>query len=282
MRQGTKKILTILCTFVWIMTFNLLVFAQKVILSKADQNIASVNKSSSRYLRTNGIRIHYLEWNEKGKSTVILLHGLYETAETWSTIAPLLARDNRVIALDRRGAGLTDKPKKGYDFQTLAEDVLSFMNKMNLQSVRLVGHSAGAGVALTVAATEPTKIGSVILIDGGFWKKSVQAAETIPSFPCNATLTECKRRSDIERGSMDYDAEPLYERVSAPTLLIMAIPKKSEAEKFSRELLEAQSHVEEVAKEKLQKGKMVVIKETSHWIQRDQPHQLALVIKSFL
>ncbi len=275
------KILSVLFAVIFLVNANLLAFAQQTDVSKANQNDASRIKSRSRYLRTNSIRIHYLEWNQGGGSTIILLHGLYDSADTWSAVAPLLARNYRVIALDRRGAGLTDKPDKGYDFQTLAGDVLSFINKLNLQRVRLVGHSAGAGVALTVAATKPEKIDSVVLIDGGFWAKRAESSDAKLAFPCSAKPFECKRTSAIERGSMDYDAELLYARVSAPTLLIMGIPAKSEAEKFSRELKEAQSHVEKVANEKLRNGKMVTIRETSHWIQRDQPNELASVIKSF-
>ena len=282
MPQKTMKILSVfLFAVIFLVNANLLAFAQKTNVSKAKQNSAAGIKSRSRYLQTNSIRIHYLEWNQSGDSTIVLLHGLYDSADTWSAAAPLLARGYRVIALDRRGAGLTDKPDKGYDFQTLAEDVLSFINKLNLQRVRLVGHSAGAGVALTVAATEPEKIDSVVLIDGGFWAKRPESSDAKPIPPCDAKPVDCKRASAIARGSMDYDAEPLYARVSAPTLLIMGIPKKSEAEKFSRELQEAQSHIEKVANEKLQNGKLVIIRETSHWIQRDQPNELASVINSF-
>ncbi len=281
MIRKTMKILSTLFAVIFLVNANLLVFAQKTNVSKTKQSNASGIKSRSRYLQTNSIRIHYLEWNHTGDSTIILLHGLYDNADTWSAVAPLLARDYRVIALDRRGASLTDKPDKGYDFQTLAGDVLSFINKLELQRVRLVGHSAGAGVALTVAATEPEKIDSVVLVDGGFWAKRAESSDAKPTSPCSAKPVDCKRISAIERGSMDYDAESLYARVSAPTLLIMGIPAKSEAEQFARELQEAQSHVEKVANEKLQNGKMVIIRETSHWIQRDQPNELASVIKSF-
>ena len=275
------KTFSVLFAVIFLVNANLLAFAQKTDVSRAKQNNASDIKLRSRYLQTNSIRIHYLEWNQSGDSTIVLLHGLYDSADTWSAAAPLLARGYRVIALDRRGAGLTDKPDKGYDFQTLAEDVLSFINKLNLQRVRLVGHSAGAGVALTVAAAEPEKIDSVVLIDGGFWAKRADSSDAKPIPPCDAKPVDCKRASAIARGSMDYDAEPLYARVSAPTLLIMGIPKKSEAEQFSRELQEAQSHIEKVANEKLQNGKLVIIRETSHWIQRDQPNELASVINSF-
>jgi len=282
MPQKTMKTFSVLFAVIFLVNANLLAFAQKTDVSKAKQNNASDIKSRSRYLQTNSIRIHFLEWNRSGDSIIILLHGLFDSADTWSVAAPLLAaRGYRVIALDRRGAGLTDKPDKGYDFQTLAEDVSSFINKLKLQRVRLVGHSAGAGVALTVAAAEPEKIDSVVLIDGGFWAKRADSSDAKPIPPCDAKPVDCKRASAIARGSMDYDAEPLYARVSAPTLLIMGIPKKSEAEQFSRELQEAQSHIEKVANEKLQNGKLVIIRETSHWIQRDQPNELASVINSF-
>lgn len=282
MPQKTMKILSVLFAVIFLVNANLLAFAQKNNASKSKQNnSSSVNKSRSRYLQTDSIRFHYLEWNQRGDSTIILLHGLYDSAETWSAVAPLLARDYRIIALDRRGAGLTEKPVKGYDFQTLAGDVLSFINKLNLQRVCLVGHSAGAGVALTVAATKPEKIDSVVLVDGGFWAKRAETSEAKSTPPCSAKPVDCKRASAIERGSMDYDSESLYARVSVPALLIMGIPAKSEAEQFARELQEAQSHVEKVANEKLKNGKIAIIRETSHWIQRDQPNELASVIRSF-
>lgn len=275
------KILSTLFAVIFLVNADLLAFAQKITAPKAKQNNVSDIKSRSRYLQTDSIRIHYIEWNHGGDSAIILLHGLYDTADTWVAIAPLLARGYRVIALDRRGAGLTDKPDEGYDFQTLAGDVLSFINKLKLRRVHLVGHSAGAGMALTVAAAEPGKIGSVVLVDGGFWAKRAESSDAKPSPPCDAKPVDCKRASAIERGSMDYDAESLYARVSAPTLLIMGIPPKSEAEQFARELREAQLHVEKVANEKLQNGKMVIIRETSHWIQRDQPNELASVMTAF-
>ncbi|CAN5233166.1 alpha/beta hydrolase [soil metagenome] len=281
MIRKTMIILSTLFAVIFLVNANLLVFAQKTGVSKTKQSNASGIKSRSSYLQTDSIRIHYLEWNHTGDSTIILLHGLYDNANTWSVVAPLLAPNYRVIALDRRGAGLTDKHGKGYDFQTLGKDVLAVISKLKLHRVRLVGHSAGAGVALTVAATEPDKIDSVVLVDGGFWAKRAESSDAKLASLCNAKPVECKRISAIGRGNMDYDAESLYARVSAPTLLIMGIPAKPEAEQFARELQEAQSHVEKVANEKLRNGKMVIIRETSHWIQRDQPNELASVIKSF-
>lgn len=275
------NILSVLIAVILLVNANSLAVGQGIVGSRAKQNNASRIDPRSRYLLANRIRIHYLEWNPGGDSTIILLHGLYDSADTWSAVAPLLARGYRVIALDRRGAGLSEKTDKGYDFQTLADDVLSFINKLKLQRVSVVGHSAGAGVALTVAATKPAKINSVVLIDGGFWAKRAETSEAKSTPPCSGKPVDCKRASAIERGSMDYDSDALYSRISVPALLIMGIPPKPEAEQFARELQEAQLHVEKVANEKLRKGKIVFIRETSHWIQRDQPNELASVIMSF-
>lgn len=229
----------------------------------------------------NGIRIHYLEWG-KGRSTVILLHGLFDSAEVWASVAPLLTRGYRVIAPDRRGAGLTEKPEDGYDDRTLARDVEGLIANLNLGRVDLVGHSAGAGVAMTLAASAPERIRSVVLVDGGFWPKPSEPVATQAQAPCGGTREECRRQSALESGMRAYDAESLYPRVNAPVLLVMALPAMPVAKEFASGLEEAKQHASTVAKRKLRIGQMVFIKKTGHWIQRDQPKALALAIENFL
>ena len=249
---------------------------------KSKSTIAtSAVKPQSRYVMANGIRIHYLEWG-KSNATVILLHGMYDSAEIWSSVAPLLTRGYRVIAPDRRGAGLTDKPEDGYDDRTLARDVEGLIANLDLGRVDLVGHSAGAGVAMTVAASAPERIRALVLIDGGFWPKPSETLATQPQAPCGGTPEECRRKSALESGMRAYDAESLYPRVNAPVLLVMALPAMPVAKEFASGLEEAKQHASTVAKRKLRKGKLVFIKKTGHWIQSDQPAALAQAIENFL
>ena len=248
--------------------------------------VPSTSKPRSLYLIANGIRIHYLEWG-RGTSTIVLLHGLYDSSDTWSAIAPLLANNYRIIAPDRRGAGLSDKPVAGYDYQTLARDVESLIVALKLRRVYLVAHSAGAGVAMTLAASAPDKVNKLVLIDGGFWPKREElskAANVLPLPPpaCNEGVVECRRREAIEREGKEYDPNRLYARVSVPVLLVLGVPPEEEAKEFAAELSEARQHVKSVAKQKLRKGQMAVIEGTSHWIQRDRPKELAMVIEQFL
>ena len=250
--------------------------------NKARQSaVPSKSKPGSHYVIANGIRIHYREWGS-GDSTIVLLHGLYDSSDTWLSIAPLLGNNYRIIAPDRRGAGLSDKPEAGYDDHTLARDVESLIVALKLRRVYLVGHSAGAGVAITLAATTRGRINKLVLVDGGFWPKREVLPAGLKVQTCEADPAECRRRDAIERASNEYDPAKLYARVSVPVLLVLGVPKEEEAKAFAAELSEARQHVESVAKLKLKKGHMAVIEGTSHWIQRDRPKELAMVLDQFL
>ena len=238
-------------------------------------------KPKSSYFQTSAIRIHFLEWNPKGRKTVILLHGLYDSADTWRSVAPLLARDYRVIAVDRRGAGLTDKPLDGYDVPTLANDVVSLIDGLKLERVHLVGHSAGAATALTVAATATLRIESVSLLDGGFWPRRASDPVEAKGPRCKPRDRNCLRLDLIERENRSYDPETLYSAVQVPVLFLVASPPEPEASKFKREIEEAHSSVRATAKDKVRFGKFEVVNDSGHWIQRDQPKVLVEKLQEF-
>src|SRR6266480_3897700 len=61
----------------------------------------------------NGLRFHFLDWGTRGEPPVLLLHGGAQTAHSWDEVAPDLARDHHVLALDQRGHGDTDWAPEG-------------------------------------------------------------------------------------------------------------------------------------------------------------------------
>ncbi|MDA0987867.1 MAG: alpha/beta hydrolase [Chloroflexi bacterium] len=99
---------------------------------------------------------------------MLLLHGLTVCAEYWSLTARLLAQEHRVISVDLRGHGQSDKPDWGYDYQTVAGDVEKLCREIGIEGALLAGHSWGAGVALSLAASSPGTISHLALVDGGF------------------------------------------------------------------------------------------------------------------
>jgi pimeloyl-ACP methyl ester carboxylesterase len=245
----------------------------------------------SGYVMVNGIRIHYLEWGRSGPP-VILLHGLYDDARTWEAMAPLLASDYHIVAPDRRGAGSSDKPKKGYDSQTLVSDLTLLIRNLKLGPASLVGHSAGAEIALMMAVQRPEMIHSVIMVDGGFWPKRVDGPAAASSAPCKTAPDECARMAALEKASRGYDAEILYPRVTSPILLVLArqaSPGADELAEYKRQGIDylelsrkAEQHAKEVADRKLRRGQITFIENTRHWIQVDQPQSLAQAIRQFL
>ena len=112
------------------------------------------------------LRVHYRDWGGDG-TPVVLLHGLSSSCRIWDLTAPLLARDFRVVAVDQRGHGLTDRPDSTYSFEEVCGDLGALLAALRFERPVLVGHSWGAGVALQFAAEDAEDVRGLVLVDGG-------------------------------------------------------------------------------------------------------------------
>jgi pimeloyl-ACP methyl ester carboxylesterase len=113
------------------------------------------------------LRLNTVTWGE-GTPTVLLLHGLGDGAFVWNHIAPVLAAQTAVIAVELRGHGDSPHdPQACYDPQTHAEDVIETMLRVGARPVILIGHSLGAIVAVHVASMAPAQVRGLVLVDGG-------------------------------------------------------------------------------------------------------------------
>ena len=93
---------------------------------------------------TEPINIYYEDLG-KGKP-VVFIHGWPLSGAMWEyQITKLTQQGLRCITYDRRGFGNSDKPFDGYDYNTLAGDLKSLLEELNLQNVTLVGFSMGGG-----------------------------------------------------------------------------------------------------------------------------------------
>ena len=130
------------------------------------------------YFSTNGINLHFRDWGGSGRP-IVLLHGLASSCHIWDLVAPRLAENFSVIALDQRGHGLSDKPDTGYDFSTVARDLMGVIEKRNLEKPVVVGHSWGADVALEFAVAFPHVASGVCFVDGGMIEPSARPGMTL-------------------------------------------------------------------------------------------------------
>jgi pimeloyl-ACP methyl ester carboxylesterase len=123
-----------------------------------------------------GLKIQLAVWEGKGKQ-ILCIHGITASCRFWDCLASALAPHHRVIAMDLRGRGLSDKPSTGYSIEHHCKDILALMNDQGLEQPVLMGHSLGAFISLVFSAQYPQRVDRLILVDGGGKLSETQMAK---------------------------------------------------------------------------------------------------------
>jgi non-heme chloroperoxidase len=117
------------------------------------------------YIQTDDeTELYYYDWG--AGDPVVLIHGWPLTSASWEYQANYLADNGcRVIAYDRRGFGRSEWSSSGYDYDTLAADLNTLLEELDLENVTLVGFSMGGGeVARYLANYGSTRVVKAVLI----------------------------------------------------------------------------------------------------------------------
>lgn len=120
---------------------------------------------TSRFLTTRKFILHYMH---KGVGDpVILLHGGGTWLYSFRHNIPELSRFFSVYAIDLPGHGYTEPltTRESYNFDTICQSLLEFLDKMKIKKAHIVGHSWGGGWAVYFAAKHPMRVDKLILID---------------------------------------------------------------------------------------------------------------------
>ena len=117
------------------------------------------------YATNDGLRIHY-DVTGSG-DPLVLYHGLTGSGERWRDTGYVasLADDYRVILIDARGHGKSDKPheQEAYGRGRQAADVVAMLNDLEIATARFWGHSMGGDVALTLGRHHPDRVSALIV-----------------------------------------------------------------------------------------------------------------------
>ncbi len=145
---------------------------------------------TDQFVILDGVRFHYLDWGGDGE-TVLLLAGLGCTAHVFAEFAPQLSDRFRVLALTRRGHGLTDQVQSGYALVDAAEDARRLLDALGIERAHLVGHSMGGGEVSALAARHPGRVGRIVYLDGAYdwadsptpeWPEEAASPDTFASY----------------------------------------------------------------------------------------------------
>lgn len=115
------------------------------------------------HTQVNGVRLHYVTGGRG--APLVLLPGWPETWWTFHRIMPALATRFRVIAVDLRGQGSSEKPRGGFDKKTMATDVRELVRRLGYDQVGVVGHDIGAMTAFSFAANFPEATTKAAFLD---------------------------------------------------------------------------------------------------------------------
>lgn len=130
---------------------------------------------------SDGLRYHLVESGQG--PVVVLVAGFPQSCYAWRRVAPLLADDYTVLAIDLPGQGDSDKPLDGYDTRTTARRLHGLLQTLGHEKYVYVGHDIGGWVGYALAHDFSDSVRGVALIDGNI--PGVTLPDTITLGPDN-------------------------------------------------------------------------------------------------
>jgi pimeloyl-ACP methyl ester carboxylesterase len=144
------------------------------------------------FTTSDGVKIHYITMGDHG-SWVVLIHGFSDSAQRMfftTGIAPALAKNHRVVAIDNRNHGLSDKPNPNGSGR--AEDTIELMDHLQIAKAHIHGYSMGGGFTGALLATHPERFITAIFGGSGIQevdedlRKKAAAMDTLMPTPQGA------------------------------------------------------------------------------------------------
>ncbi|MBL8152150.1 MAG: alpha/beta hydrolase [Blastocatellia bacterium] len=118
-----------------------------------------------KFAEVNKIQLHYIDY-PGNDPTLVLLHGITANAHIFDGLIEAgLNLEFRVLAVDMRGRGLSEKPPTGYGMTEHAADVIGLLDSLGIKQAIICGHSFGGLVTLFLASHFPERVSKFALLD---------------------------------------------------------------------------------------------------------------------
>lgn len=266
---------------------------------------------SQHVVQVDGLNIHYKDTGPKDAPVVLLLHGFGSSLQTWDVWASKLETDYRVIRLDLPGFGLTG-PSPLHDYSEASDlaTLRHFVDKLGVTSYSIIGHSMGGKMAWGLAAAEPDRVKSLVLMapDGFPDAKDIGTKPyampsimgvikfSLPKFLVRKSIEPAffdanalsdslvdryydmlrapgVRAAILERANQTVytDPVPRLKQITAPTLLVWG----------EQDLMIPSSNAQSYA-DVLSTSKTVLLPKLGHLPQEEQPHLALAHVVEFL
>ncbi|TAE75446.1 MAG: alpha/beta fold hydrolase [Bacteroidetes bacterium] len=247
-----------------------------------------------------------IKGNEKN---IIILHGLFGTADNWFTIGKKLAEKNHIYLIDQRNHGQSGWSDE-WNYNNMSEDLNELIDTNRLQDVVVIGHSMGGKTAMLFAGQFPEKLSQLIVID------------ISPRYypPHHSNIIEALKSIDLKTLNTRQEAEKLLENkgldVGTRQFLLKNLYRKDDQSFAWRMNLEVISQkIEKVGEEYPQNfsyegstifirgdksnyinlehdvsiiknyfpnAEILSVKDAGHWVHAEQPQALLKIFDEFI
>ncbi|MEV7560731.1 alpha/beta hydrolase [Streptomyces sp. NPDC089795] len=248
------------------------------------------------FFTVGGRRLSYLDFGGPG-APLLALHGHYNEASAFAPLAEALAPRRRVIALDQRGHGESDRAES-YERDDYVTDVAAFHRHLDVGLVPVLGHSLGGVNAYQYAARQPDRVSALIVEDIGAvvdcdWSFTLGLPRPVPSrqdlvaaLGSAAASLECSFRRTEGGWGFSFDVADTvasqkalggdhwqdWTAVACPTLLIRGTRSDELAAAHAREMITRRAGG---------RARLVELP-AGHVVHHDAPARFAAVVEEFL
>lgn len=118
-----------------------------------------------KFIELHGEQVAYRDAGEG--ETLLFIHGMAGSSETWRDVLPRLAKKYRVIAPDLLGHGQSAKPRTDYSLGAFAVFLRDLLDELGVQQATILGHSLGGGIAMQFLYQHPEYCRRLVLISSG-------------------------------------------------------------------------------------------------------------------
>jgi esterase len=248
------------------------------------------------------MQLHYQTTGEG--QPLVLIHGLFGSADNWGIIAKHFAQHFQVISIDLRNHGRSPH-SESQTYVDMADDLLQLCDTLGLEQIHLLGHSLGGKVAMQFATQYPERVSKLIVVDMAMRAYADEHTQLIDAMQA-VDLNILKSRSEVDKElngpipnlmvrqflltNLVKTGEQLQWRINPPALkenyekLISAI--SAHFEKPSLFIRGERSHYvneSDVAEIHSQFADAEIISlPTDHWVHAEQPQLFIQTVERFL
>jgi pimeloyl-ACP methyl ester carboxylesterase len=158
MGRGWKILIGVVALLAVLLAINTLVV-------EGETKSAEVTVPGGRILKLEGGEVQVLERGPRDGSPIVLIHCFTCAIDWWDGMIPLLDRDHRVIAVDLRGFGGSEKPDSGYSIPDQAALVAEALAKLGVRDATVAGHSLGGTVATALSEVPDSPVARLVIVD---------------------------------------------------------------------------------------------------------------------